>query len=280
MVLGIGSICTGLVTDNQDEPTDRVFIPNTVYQVDEKIHHTHNKEDAKCSDPVAWAEHYCKSIWDKAKEDGFPNKGRFHILCTSMGGVLGHQVALAAERMGAPLDLIIMIDPIPVLPWAEVKPELLGMENASNWITGFFLGGKQDVSGMPEDDIPDYIAEKNGNPDMWGVKCNDAMRCVWQYFNYLDKINKGGEEMQKPCKQKIIFLNARDRTFMPMLFKVSEEEAKNEKNVKGMGSNVVDMKDMDGNHPAVGGSFTFAGKSTYEYRTETLPALIAKFETK
>eukprot|EP00966_Prymnesium_polylepis_P190648 4418499-Prymnesium_polylepis.1 len=135
-----------------------------------------------------------------------------------MGGILGHQIALAAERLGAPIDIMIMADPIPILPWAVVQPELLGMPNAANWITGFFLGGKQDVSGVPEDDIPEYIAKNNNDPDIWGVKAGAVIRCVWQYFNFLDLINEGGEEMQRPCKAKIIFLNATDRGFMPMLF--------------------------------------------------------------
>uniref|UniRef100_A0A7S4IDJ0 Uncharacterized protein n=1 Tax=Prymnesium polylepis TaxID=72548 RepID=A0A7S4IDJ0_9EUKA len=153
------------------------------------------------------------------------------------------------------------------------------MANASNWVTGFFLGGQQDVSGVPEDDIPEYIAKKNSDPDIWGVKAGSAIRCVWQYFNFLDIINKGGAEMQKPCKAKVIFLNATDRGFMPMLFKCSDEEAKNEKNEKGMG-NAIDIQYCEGSHPAVGGSFIHAGKSTAKYRTEVLPPLLAKHQVK
>jgi len=153
------------------------------------------------------------------------------------------------------------------------------MANASNWVTGFFLGGQQDVSGVPEDDIPEHIDKKNGGAELWGVKAGDAIRCVWQYFNFLDIINKAGAELQKPCKAKIIFLNATDRGFMPKLFRCSEEEAKNEKNEKGMGV-AVDIQYAEGGHPAVGGSFIHAGKSTATYRTEVLPPLLAKFETK
>ena len=44
--------------------------------------------------------------------------------------MLAHQIGLAADRRGAPMGLLILIDPVPILPWAAVDPELLGMRNA------------------------------------------------------------------------------------------------------------------------------------------------------
>ena len=66
MVLGNGLVIKGLTVDNQDSPSGKVVVPHTLFQVDELIHHTGNKEDCRCTDVEKWADHFCKKMCAKA----------------------------------------------------------------------------------------------------------------------------------------------------------------------------------------------------------------------
>ena len=62
---------------------------------------------------------------------------------------------------------------------------------------------------------------------VWGVECANGIRAVHQNFNLLQSINER-PELHRPWGGDTVLLMATDRSFMPMLFKCSEEESKNE----------------------------------------------------